>query len=203
MTTCQHGVLLSAQRTMPLWQRWISANWAYESASSSLIGREVLLQPRPISASVYSKLSTMSMRTRCCAPVTGLRIGSPRPSVTPGTTKRAFRAAISTWNSIVAKMGSCTFSRVDANTLKTVAPGSVSCPLAQQRRTLALIGPLVDHDRGLTLSLMNGARPPEDSHELQAIEGGRSVMTALDLESANRLTVAVRRQPVELAGAAI
>src|SRR5262245_52932139 len=80
---------MSAQRTMPLWQRWISANWPWESESSSRNGRDVLFQPRPISASVYSKPPTMSMRTRCCAPVTGLRIGSPRPSVTPGTTKRA------------------------------------------------------------------------------------------------------------------
>jgi hypothetical protein len=67
---------------------------------------------------------SISMRTRCCAPVTGLRIGSPRPSVTPDTTRRALRAAMSSWNSIGAKIGSCTFSKVDANTLKTVAARS-------------------------------------------------------------------------------
>ena len=40
-----------------------SANWAWLSLSSSLIGRAVLVQPRPISASEYSNPSTMSMRT--------------------------------------------------------------------------------------------------------------------------------------------
>src|SRR5262245_59847229 len=46
-----------------------------------------------------------------------------------GSTRRALRAAMSSWNSIGAKIGSCTFSKVDANTLKTVVPGSVSWPL--------------------------------------------------------------------------
>src|SRR5262249_33465206 len=50
----------------------------------------------------------------------------PRPSVTPGTTKRALRPEMSTWNSMGAKIGSCNFSNVDANTLKTVLPGAVS-----------------------------------------------------------------------------
>jgi hypothetical protein len=36
--------------------------------------------------------------------------------------------------------------------------------------------PLIDHHRRFTLALVNRTRPAENSHELQAIELGRSVM---------------------------
>ena len=50
---------------------------------------------------------------------------------------------------------------------------------------------------------MNGLWPAEDSHKLEAVEIGRTVMTLLDLEPADRLAMSVRRQSVELAGAPV
>ena len=90
------------------------------------IGRDTVVQPRPISASEYSKPLGISIRTRYSAPVTGTLIGSPRPSVTPRTINRPLRASMSTSKSMGAKIGSCIFSRVVENTWKMVAPGSVS-----------------------------------------------------------------------------
>jgi hypothetical protein len=62
------------------------------------------------------------------APVTGLRIGSPRISSTPSTWARAARPSMSSSNSMSAKMGSYNLSQVEENTLNTVAKGSVSSP---------------------------------------------------------------------------
>jgi len=50
---------------------------------------------------------------------------------------------------------------------------------------------------------VNGLWPAEDSHKLEAVEIGRTVMTLLDLEPADRLAMSVRRQSVELAGAPV
>ena len=58
--------------------------------------------PLPISPSLYSKLCGKSIRTRCSAPVTGLRIGSPFDDATPGTSNRAVRLSTSTSSSIFA-----------------------------------------------------------------------------------------------------
>jgi hypothetical protein len=74
---------------------------------------------------------------------------------------------------------------------------------AQQRRALRFTSPLVDHDRRFAFALVNGPRPAEDSHKLEAVELGRTVMTLLDLEPADRLAMSVRRQSVELAGAPV
>src|SRR5262245_40222581 len=74
---------------------------------------------------------------------------------------------------------------------------------AQQRRPLRLGCAFVDHHRRFALALVDRTRPAEDSDELQAIELGRAVMTLLDLEAADRLAMSVRRQSVELAGAAV
>src|SRR5262249_1162495 len=74
---------------------------------------------------------------------------------------------------------------------------------AQQRRPLRLGGALVDHHRCFALALVYRAWPAEDSHELQAVELGRAVVTLLDLESPDRLAMSVRGQSVELAGAAV
>jgi hypothetical protein len=74
---------------------------------------------------------------------------------------------------------------------------------AQQCPALRLGCPLVDHYRRFTLAFVNRTRPAEDSHELQAVKLGRSVMTLLDLEAADRLAMSVRGQSIELAGAAV
>src|SRR5262249_15273848 len=81
--------------------------------------------------------------------------------------------------------------------------GILATENAQQRSTLRLVCALVDHDRRFALTLVNGARPAEDSHEFQTVECGRSVMAALDLEPAHRLAMSVRRQSVELTGATV
>jgi hypothetical protein len=62
-------------------------------------------------------------------PVTGLRIGSPRDSTTPGTTRRARRPSTSTSRSIGAKSGSSLVGHMAAKTHHMVAAGSVSSPV--------------------------------------------------------------------------
>ena len=116
----------------------------------------------------------------------------------------SLRPATSTWKSIGAKIGSCSFSNVEANTLKTVAPGSVSRPVrcAAAPRAAARLParrsppPLHPYPR-------ESHPPAENSHELQAIKLGRSVKALLDLEPTHGLTIAVRRQSIELAGAPV
>jgi putative intracellular protease/amidase len=97
-------------------------------------------QPRPISAMLYSNPRGSSMRAWCSAPVTGLRIGSPRLSMRSGTISRAVRCSMSTSNSISAKMGSCTLVKVVEKTCQTVAPGSVSWPEKIRSRALRWTG---------------------------------------------------------------
>ena len=74
---------------------------------------------------------------------------------------------------------------------------------AQERGALRLGGALVDDDRRLAMALMDGAGPGEHAGHPQPIEFGRSVMAGIDLESHHGAAMAMRRQPVELAGTAI
>src|SRR5580692_6196990 len=67
-----------------------------------------------------------SIRALVSAPVTGFLIGSPTLSINPATAYRPLRASTSTLKSILAKIGSWTFSRVEKNTANMVAIGSVS-----------------------------------------------------------------------------
>src|SRR5262249_28396317 len=60
-----------------------------------------------------------------------------------------------------------------------------------------------DHHRCFALALVDRAWPAEDSHEFQAVELGRAVVTLLDLKSPDRLAMSVRGQSIELAGAAV
>src|SRR5262249_2214631 len=77
--------------------------------------------------------------------------------------------------------------------------GGLAGQNAPHARPLRLGGALVDHHRCFALALVYRAWPAEDSHELQAVELGRAVVTLLDLESPDRLAMSVRGQSVELA----
>jgi hypothetical protein len=69
------------------------------------------------------------VRTRCGSPVTGLRIGRPVDSRTPGITTRAVRASMSHANSIGLNSVECTRSDMAWKTHQWVFASSVSPPL--------------------------------------------------------------------------
>src|SRR5262249_59041281 len=147
----------------------------------------------------------MSMRTRCCAPVTGLRIGSPRPPVTPGATKRARRPATSTLESDGGEDRLMQFLERGGEHIEDGRPGLGILPGedAQQRRPLRLARALVNHDRRFALALVDRARPAEDAYEPQPVQLGPAMLAVIDLEAADGLAMPVRRQSIELTGAAV
>jgi hypothetical protein len=164
-----------------------------------------LFQPRPISASVYSKPPTISMRARClCA---GDRIedrlaaafghaGHEQARPSAGDVDLELYGGEDRLVQFLERGGEHV---EDRRAGLGILPGED----AQQRRTLRLARTLVDHHCRLALTLVDWAGPAEDSHEREPVELGRAVLALIDLEAADRLTMSVRRQSVELTGAAV
>jgi hypothetical protein len=68
---------------------------------------------------------------------------------------------------------------------------------------LQITGPLVDDNRGLAFSLVNGTGPSENRGNLEAIELRTSVMTGIDLHADYRAAGSICGQSVELARTAV
>src|SRR3954468_359733 len=112
-TAASTASVMALQRRMPSWQRWISANCAYESASSNAIGCETLVQPRPdLGERVFKSIHHVDpnamfrlrhgVEDRLTAPFGhSLDHQAPTPPVTSDS------------KSIGAKIGGCIFSNVD------------------------------------------------------------------------------------------
>src|SRR5215472_8546778 len=114
--------------TRPLLLTWTWAKCACASLRSSLIAPVALVVPLPISAIRNEKPCGRSIRARCSAPVTGLRIGSPTVSTKPGIASRPRRASTSISNSIGRNSGSSLFGHMAEKTHHPVAISSVSSP---------------------------------------------------------------------------
>src|SRR5579862_5640171 len=68
--------------------------------------------------------------------------------------------------------------------------GVLAAEDAQKRAALRFARPLVDDDRRLTLALVNGARPTEDTDEPQPVEPGVAVIALVDLHARHGLAIA-------------
>src|SRR6185436_1931272 len=68
---------------------------------------------------------------------------------------------------------------------------------------LRVAGLLVDEGDGLAVAFMNRPRPLEDGGDAQPAQVGRAVLAAIDLDARHRVAMALVRQCVELAVAAV
>ena len=74
---------------------------------------------------------------------------------------------------------------------------------AQKGVALGVVSPLIDEGDCLAIAFVDGSGPFEDCSDLEAIEPGIAVMPLVDLDSCDRVAIALVGQRVELAVAAI
>ena len=109
-------------------------------------------------------------------------------------------AALSALIEIRANTGSCTFTSVDANTLKIVAPGSVSCPdmILSSASRCSGVGTHVDDRLRFAVTEVDGLRPGEHTADRKTVELHLAEVSAVDLYADRRVAMAVGRQGHEL-----